>query len=59
MSKSKVPANIILGEGPLLGLQTAAFLLYLDKEERERDGFSHVSSYKGSNLTYEGSTLMT
>lgn len=43
-SKRKVPDDSVLGEDPVSGLQTTAFLLYAHVEE-----FSHVSSYNGTN----------
>ena len=56
-SKIKVPADLVLGEGPLPGLAMAAFLLCHHMEERGRErkreransGLSS-SSYKGTKL---------
>lgn len=48
-SKMRVPADLMTGEGPLLGLQTAVFSLYPHMaESRERAG-SPVSSQEGAN----------
>lgn len=38
-SMIKVLADLLLGEGPLLGLQMAVFLLYDHVVERERESF--------------------
>lgn len=48
-----MPTDLVPGESPLRGLQTVTFLL------AERDHLSGVCSYKGTNPSHEGSTLMT
>ena len=47
-SKVNVLANLVLGEGPLLGWQTAAFSFYPHMAERGSSGVSS-SSYKSIN----------
>ena len=56
-SKINVLADLVSGESPFPCLQMAIFLLchHLVKTERE----NKLSSYKGSNPTHEGSTLLT
>ena len=55
--KIKVLADSVPGEGPLSGLYTAVFTLYLHLKERAREP-SGVS-LKGTNPIHEGSTPMT
>ena len=53
----KVLADSVSGQGPLSGLQTAVFSLYLYLNERVMEP-SGVS-LKGTNPIHEGSTPMT
>lgn len=46
--KDRVPADSVLGEGPLSSLQKAAFLLCPQVMKTERSGVS-FSSYQGTN----------
>lgn len=60
MSKSKVLANFVSSEGPLLDLHRAGFLLYTNVVKREKENLSHVCSYNEvTNLIHEGSTSVT
>lgn len=52
-----MPAYSGSGEGSLYGLQTDAFLFC--PHMAETDHLPHDSSCRGTNPTYEGSTLVT
>lgn len=57
--KFKMLADLVCGEGLFPPLKIAVFSLYphIVKIDREKV-MSHVSSYKGTNPIYEGSSLM-